>query len=261
MALADCAGASAFMVPTPGSMLPPNPTIYAFVPYDRPTPSVEVKSGGQAVAATIEQVSTNESFKSYKIRINKDTAGEIKVKTSLTVNDSESIWAEATYAIDQDWKKKTVATEVQTTMLGLEDYGWECSHNLTWNLEPSVPAMAYQVEWASSVEDFAAGKRTRAVFPINLDGFFDSKLQNTAPSVKLGHPNCLAYNFEWSAPMAYVGLTALHPDGTVTPAAKTPVEVPWRFNSAIFGPMTDEFYQEVHGTDKQGNPVKTGAEN
>ncbi|MBT3220874.1 MAG: hypothetical protein HN348_17460 [Proteobacteria bacterium] len=255
-ARADCAGAVAFHVPAPGSALPPNPTIYAFVPYDYPTPDVVVKSGDQKIAATVEQVSTNDSFKSYRIKITKADAGTIEVLTSLTEAVSLSVWAKADYSIVPTWKKATEAKEVQTTMLGQESYGWECSHHLTWNLEPSVPAMAYEAVWASSHEDFAAGKHISAVFPMNLDGFFNPKLENMVPAIKIGHPNCLFNNFEWSSPIAYMGLVALHPDGSKTPAAKTPAEVPWRFDSAIFGPMTDEFYQEVHGTDKQGNPVE-----
>ena len=253
-AAADCMAARSFIAPVTGSTLPANPVLYAFVPWDLPTPGVEVDAGGASVTAKIEHLSTNDTFKSYRITIERAVAGEITVQVLLRVEDSVSVWAEARYTLDPGWQKATQDRECRTTIVGKEQSGWTCSHNMTYNLEPSVQAIAYRLEWSTSAEDHAAGKRDSAVFPASLDGFFDPKQTGVTPTIKLGHANCLSNTFRWPAALVYVGLTALHQDGSETPAVGTPVQVPWSFGDHNYGATTDAFYEEIHGTDRQGHP-------
>lgn len=250
---ADCMAARSFISPATGSRVPADPVLFAFVPWDRPVPGVEVTAGGEEVEAKITHLSTTPTFKSYRIDVDRHQPGDIHVKVSLVVQDSEAVYTEATYTIDPAWKKTSKASEVKAKMLGKEVDAWTCSHNMTYNLEPSVQAPAYRVQWATTVEDYEAGKRQSAVFPFTLQGFFDEKLEHVFTVIKLGHANCLSDTFKWPDALVYVGLAALHEDGTETPASKTPTEVPWSFGQASYGAMTDEFYEEVHGTDEQGN--------
>ena len=242
---ADCMASRSFIVPVPGTALPPDPVIYAFVPEHMADPGAYIESDDPDASVTIKRVSGNDTFNAFELSVKKKP-GAFKVVVSMKVGKSESVYAESEYSVDAAWKKPT-AKIVKIDKLTKESSGWTCSHNLTYNLHPSVQAMAYRLEWAKSREDFDAGKRETAVFPYSLQPFFDKKPGPAPAVVKLGHANCLSDTFRWPSAFVYAGLTALHPDGSETPAEAVPAEVPWKFESAIFGATTEEFYEEVHG--------------
>lgn len=243
---ADCRAAQSFLVPPEGTSLPADAVLYAFVPGQLAEPSVRLE-GDEEASATLKRVSENETFNAYEIRLTAKKAGELEVIVSMRVDESESIYARSAYQIDPEWKRPEPAQPVTLREPIKELRAWECSHNQTWNLYPSVEAMAYRVEFAKSPEAYRAGDRELQVFPPSLGLFFDPHTQPDEAELKLGHANCLANTFRWPAVFVYVGVAALHPDGSVSAANDEPVELPWSFGEHMYGPMTDDFYEEVHG--------------
>jgi hypothetical protein len=250
-ARADCMASSPFLSPATGAKLPPDPVIYAFVPEHMADPTAKVSSGA---SISVEKVSSNDTFNSFRLTVKNAPSGRIKVELGIWKLGSHSYYADGEYTIDPVWKKPAGA-EVKIASLTKEIDAWTCSHNQTYNLRPSVRAAAYRLEYATSYDDFVKGKRQTAVHPVSLNGFFAPKDEPGEAIVKLGHANCLYETFRWPAALIYAGLVALHPDGSETPASEVPAEVPWSFDTYMFGAMTDAFYEEVHGHTKDGTPV------
>ncbi len=253
-ARADCMASRPFIVPVPGTALPPDPVIYAFVPEHMADPGARIESDDPDASVAIQRVSGNDAFNAFRLNVKKKKPGAFEVVVSMKVGKSESVYAASGFTIDPAWKPPADKV-VKIDKLTKESDSWECSHNLTYNLQPSVQAMAYRLEWARTQEDFASGKRESAVFPYSLQPFFDKKPEPAPAVVKLGHANCLSNTFEWPSAFVYAGLVALHPDGSETPPEEAPAEVPWKFESAIFGAMTEEFYEEVHGKTDEEPPA------
>jgi hypothetical protein len=258
-ALADCMASRPFIVPVPGTALPPDPVIYAFVPEHMADPGARIESDDGEASVTIERVSGNETFNAFRLDVKKKAPGSFEVVVSMKVGKSENVYAESSFTIDPAWKPPTDEV-VKIDELTKESEAWECSHNMTYNLHPSVQAMAYRLEWSKTQEDFASGKRESAVFPYSLGPFFQKKPEPAPAVIKLGHANCLSNTFRWPSAYVYAGLVALHPDGSETPAGEAPAEVPWGFESAIFGAMTEEFYEEVHGKTEETPPPAAAPE-
>lgn len=254
---ADCMASSPFLSPATGAKLPPNPVLYAFVPEHMADPTARVESSPSGAEIRAEKVSSNDTFKTFKLTVTRAPTGTIKIELGIWKGGSHSYYADGEYAIDPGWKKPAGAA-VEITSLTVEMSAWTCSHNQTYNLRPSVRAVAYRLEYATSYDDFSKGKRQTAVHPTSLEGFFTPKDEPGEAIVKLGHANCLYETFRWPAALIYAGLVALHPDGSETPASKVPAEVPWSFDTYLFGAMTDAFYEEVHGHTKTGAPVGDG---
>ncbi len=251
---ADCMASRSFIVPVPGTALPPDPVIYAFVPEHMADPGARIESDDKGVSVTIQRVSGNDTFNAFRLDVKKKTPGAFKVVVSMKVGKSENVYAASSFTIDPAWKPPADKV-VKIDELTKESLAWECSHNMTYNLHPSVQAMAYRLEWSKTQEDFAAGKRESAVFPYSLAPFFEKEPSPAPAVVKLGHANCLSDTFRWPSAFVYAGLVALHPDGSETPAEAAPAEVPWQFESAIFGAKTDEFYEEIHGKPDEEIPA------
>jgi len=256
-ARADCMASSPFLSPAESAKLPPNPVIFAFVPEHMADPTARVASSPAGAQVRVEKLSANDTFKAFKLTVTEAPSGTIKIALGIWKGSDHSYYADAEYEIDPAWKKPAGA-EVAITSLTKEIDAWTCSHNQTYNLRPSVRAVAYRLEYATSYDDFAAGKRQTAVHPASLSSFFAPKEEPGEAIVKLGHANCLYETFRWPAALIYTGLVALHPDGSETPASKVPAEVPWGFGGYMFGAMTDAFYEEVHGYTKEGRPLADG---
>jgi len=90
---ADCMAARSFISPATGSTVPADPVLFAFVAWDRPMPGVKVTAGGQEVKAEITHLSSNPTFGSYRIEVDRDEPGDIEVVVSLEVEGSEAVYA------------------------------------------------------------------------------------------------------------------------------------------------------------------------
>jgi hypothetical protein len=259
---ADCMASSAFLSPPPGAALPPSPVLYLFVPEHLPNPDVRVTSGSSVVKVKVEEVSKNDTFKVLELAVARDAAGQLKIVASGVKNKTDYgsfAHADGEYTIDPAWKPPADKV-VEIKSLTRESKGFTCSHNATYNLRPSTPAIAYRLEYAKSYDDWSAGKRKSAIHPPSLRQFFDPDSAPGEAVIKLGHAMCLYETFRWPSAYVYAGLVALHPDGSETPAEKVPAEVPWKFEGLIFGAMTPAFYKEVHGYPMPGTPEAIAAE-
>ena len=215
---ADCASPDVAASPRPGSTVPPDPTVYLFLPSlagGKPLAErIQVTADGQPVSARVDQVSTNEAFTSARVRI--DTAGE----SQLTITyDSGWERGELGYTIDSGWRRPP-RRAVELTGIEHRQDAWTCSYTDAWFLEVDGDADAYRVEWAASARAWKLGAQSTLVVPQSDMDFWHRP--DTAParrshgSIGLGHLNCFAHTIPAEAvdgPL-HVKVSALYADGS-----------------------------------------------
>lgn len=249
----DCLASRPFITPVSGTKLPPNPVLYVFTRSHDNAPQASVESADPNAGVKVELVSGNDTFEAYKLSVKQEVEGALKIVVDFkSSHETGTASIAPNYVIDRAWKRPGDKS-VRIDSLTKEMRSWQCSHNQTYNLRPSVSAMAYRVEWATTPTDFAAGNRESGVFPYSLEPFFQPQGGPFEAVIKLGHANCLSNTFRWPAAIVYVGLVALHPDGSETPNNEVPAAVPWSFGHYLFGAQTDEFYKKVRGYPKPGS--------
>lgn len=228
-ASAECAMPRTFLSPATGASLPADPVLYVFSPQwhdEAPVISVHRIDTGEdeEVEAKVELVSESGAFRVHRVQVDLD---EPSANIGLeVVGPYETL--EARYLLNAGWKP-TAARTVEITSQTHDSLMWTCSYQNSLNLELDAPtdAVAFRVEWASTEDDFKAGKRESVVLPTSMSTFFsrDESAAATKPVLELGHANCQGFTFRWadeSDAAIAAGVVALLPDGTETPLTDAP---------------------------------------
>jgi hypothetical protein len=138
----SCAEARQFLAPGDGSILPPDPVVYLFSPFEPTRPRVTVR--GAPVEATIEQIGANRSYRVYAIRIPAPD-GDVEAVVELGPGFA------ARYQIDARWQRPG------------DDPGWLEASRREWAggfgvaqshiaLRSEIPAPAFRVSVGATSE-------------------------------------------------------------------------------------------------------------
>lgn len=226
-ALAKCAMPGAFFAPEAGGTVPPNPTLFLFSSKWRgESAELAVLDGAGKALKFASTIVTSTDALIVKRLVVEAPAGEVVLELR-DKRSADTAPLRARYAVAAG---KPLATGRPVELLGIteEASSWTCSYQSTRNLTPSVVAPAYRIEWASSEADYRAGKRETLVLPYRMRRFFhwgDKPFEfPPAAQLELGHVNCTGRTFEWKGPI-WLGVAALHEDGTEDPPAPDPVRV------------------------------------
>lgn len=217
---ADCASPGVATSPPTGAAVPPDPTIYVFLPAFGDgvplTDRIQVAADGKPIPARVEQVSRSPAFTAVRVSI--DTDGQKQI--ALTY-DSGWERGEARFSITRDRRTRKRPQAVLAEVERRKD-AWTCSFTDAWFLTMSTPADAYRVEWATSPVAWQRGAQTVGVFPRSGMDFWHRPEDSSAArpttrgSIGLGHLNCFAYTIPAAAldgPL-FVKVTGLFADGT-----------------------------------------------
>jgi hypothetical protein len=231
-ARAVCANPSAAVLPESGSVLPPSPTLYVFMPGDQ-NPRVRVESStGAAVPFELDWLSRTSAYGVWTLTVRQQVAGGIV----LTVHDGQPGASWLRYQVDPGWKPASTAGTVDITSWArtVESPGSGSTDALF--LRPSVGAPAYRLEWARSEWEYRAGGRTITILPHDPEALWrgGATAPDVRPELGVGHLGCLGETFPREDGILYVGVSALHEDGSVTPAHADPVAI--SFSAPALGP-------------------------
>ncbi|MFK7989045.1 MAG: hypothetical protein AB8I08_23710 [Sandaracinaceae bacterium] len=190
-ASAECAMSRAFVAPSAGSRLPPNPTLYVFSPNSRHI-DARVRS------STPMELGPREVFGS--IAVQRVRFAVQRGSFSVTVGSEE-----VRYRVDPSWTR----SESQP-VLGAPSHVesvWMCSHTDEVQLDVQSNAPAFEVRWPGG----------RTIVPAHIERFWRAGASRTAsPAVHLGHVSCLGFTVDGAARprAARFEVTALYPDGS-----------------------------------------------
>ncbi len=218
-AAAECMMAGSFFSPEAGAIVPPDPVLFYFAsPWAAEGTTFTAKDAeGKPLPVAATQVTKADAHVAFRVAV-KASAGAVVVEarrgTGTPVEARYRVGAPGGCAAEKP---------VEIRSAKVESYAWTCSHQSTKNLVVSVEAPAYRVEWSRSEADFRAGKREKVVVPHRMERFFHWGEKPWAPpgpgQVELGHVNCMGHTLRWDAPAYWVGVAALHEDGTEDPPA------------------------------------------
>lgn len=222
-AQAKCGDPGGFVLPTPGSPLPANPTLYFFTPgagtaADPPKPRA-VTQTGQTLALRVSELKTIGTLSAWKLSVTAPRNTRFSIQgISLGTLGKETEPAVGPWTTDGE-----VANESLVLKRG-EDVvlDWSCSHTALRVLSSSIDAPAYRVEFAPTKEGLEAGKSTPVVVQGRNDSaysaarFFKQALPPRPSQVELGYFSCVGSNFTEGA--VAIRVTALMPDGTERPS-------------------------------------------
>jgi len=228
LARADCASPAIATSPLVGAGVPPDPTIYVFLPAPFASGSVaeviHATADGQPVPARVDEVSRSEAYTVARVAV--ETG---KAHRRLTIHYGPA-WEgrEISFAIDRRWRAPA-RRPVELAGLERRRDQWSCSFTDAWFLQIATPADAYRVEWAASPTAWDRGVQASAVFPRSDMDFWHRPDQGAEPaagpgSVGLGHLSCFDYTIPEAAlggPL-HVKVTGLYADGSESPAWAAP---------------------------------------
>lgn len=219
---AKCKGPSTFIAPAPGAAIPQNATLLVFVPNHRDHPKVEaLDTRGGKLSIKVEEISKTPAFKTLKIQLQAKNTKKIKVR----LTDQYQRSTEASYTVRPQWRPSN-NSGIEVLGSQKEQFRWTCSsqksQNLTLTSAPDV--VGFAVHWAESEALYRAGATERFVVPTHMERFF--RLKSKESVIELGQINCIGMTFGWKQPMIYLGITAIHVDGSESPLASAPVALP-----------------------------------
>ena len=216
---AKCASPMAFVSPSPAVRLPPDPTLYLFVPrWFEVSGLVAADDRDQPLPMDVEPADGTPSYRVFRLKVHTGAS------SSFVITSANDDLLPHEYSVAPGW---TAASSKGLRLLEVEHerHRWTCSYQRTANLkvEDRGPA-AYRVEWSDSREEYLDGARRSAVFPPAMDRFFLgwSGQEPGVDVIQLGHVDCLGLTLEFSDAPRYVGVVALYPDGTETISPEEP---------------------------------------
>lgn len=214
-ASAMCASPDAFVLPRPGTVLPPNPTLYFFNPPATPergrVDPTKMRARTQSGAPL--------RMESRKL----ESMGGLEVfRLDVTAKAGVEFHLEPWSAGARGWRVRADALSNEAFMLtrGKDIFSsWTCSYESLRVLDSSLAAPAYRVEFATTEAALRAGKGQSAVVEGDNDAFLVRSSRSEAPppparSVRLGHHDCYGENFSWATSSLAVRVTALLSDGS-----------------------------------------------
>jgi hypothetical protein len=235
---ADCASPFTALSPAPDSVVPPNPTLYMFVPHwrEKEHEAVTAHAGSAELPVTMRRLDANDTFVAYAITVETGDARAFDLRLATGPGASEAPEApEARYHIDPSWVAPAERRARPVAAVHIKDH-WTCSFNDLWELSIDGAAPALRVEWATSKAAFARGAATVATFPDQPKAFWrghgravakylsagkpDQK--NSSPVVALGHGSCFGYTIPtrvvqdrgFADGKLFVRVTPLYADGS-----------------------------------------------
>lgn len=212
--------------PATESVLPPRPVVYFFDQSGTPEAELRFRAKtrfGAPVRLNVERVSRDRPYSVYRIAVASDRGFFIEVRQLIhrgkRLVESSEPFATAKYGVEIDRARlgrraSVVRVEGQSKVRFL--YGscsWQSTRNLRLNMSPA----AVRIEWASSAEEYAKGHRASRILPMS---------EKRGDTVELGYVKCVGQTFDWGGQTAFVGVTALHEDGTETPPESVAVVEP-----------------------------------
>jgi hypothetical protein len=226
---ARCASPHVATSPVDGAAVPPDPTIYLFIPHsdgiadlnDR----IRVLADGKRVSARVEQAGTpSGAFSAVRVTVDTDAQRRLTIRYREGREESQI----ARFAIDRSWSAPA-RRPVELASAEYRKDQWTCSFTDAWFLEIPTQADAFRVEWATSPDAWDRGAQTVAFFPRTEMDFWPlwGKSPSTRPapgSIGLGYLNCFGATIPVEAVRGplHVKVTALFADGSESPSWAEP---------------------------------------
>ena len=224
------------LLPPSGTALPPNPTLFFFVvggelgdvprlPTVPPGCRLQIRDEeDDAVPFTAVAQPSPSAFAVFALKV------QARAGTRLTVSFADfgcgatDGLQRQTYRVVGHWRRPPRAP-VRVARVENESCAWSCSHQLSRNLVPDRFAYAYKVQWAATAADWRARKRRVVVLPYSIDALTTCGAPPREIRVKLGFLNCKGFSFRWERQAVFVGLSAVHLDGSEDPPAIEPARI------------------------------------
>ena len=220
------------MLPRPGTPLPPNPTLFFFVPPDAEAVSDDfvanlhaVTDDGRHLKISVEQLRGGGELLVWRL----DIVAPVGANFHLEPNPLE----------EPDWPVRANPTTdgAFEPKRGKDLFDkWMCSYESLRVLDANLAAPAFRIEFAETEVALEQGKGESVVegaedgFSRWLRHFQGKRRPAMALAVRLGHHNCWGSNMEWKSPQLAVRVSALLSDGTERASPKVFIldaPLPW----------------------------------
>ena len=220
-AAADCQRPLSAVVPAGGASLPPNPVLYLFTPGSGRASDLRVSDADdRPVSFTMRRLPGPDAFQVHLVRVKAKAGTRLIVRPSRLDYDRVS-----RYLVADTWRRPSKA-RVTIDRVQTHSLPETCRGYVTRDLVVRRLAPAYRVEWAASAEDYRAGERRSLVLPFSLLELGPAtKRQTRFALLELGDPHCLGQTFVWGRQPVFVGVAALHADGSEDPPPEQPTRV------------------------------------
>ncbi|MBT8491742.1 MAG: hypothetical protein KJO07_01670 [Deltaproteobacteria bacterium] len=190
-AAAECAAPRIQLSPGTGSVVGEKLRVYAFVPEYAEGGEIVVLGDGRALEYRDTVVSTSDGLSTLAIDIDATGKNELEVTMGS---------AKATYQVRELNKRReivvrrTEATIAPVSASHVSD-AWTCSHTEARTIEMSgLPADAYQVDRAPTLDALRSGDLTTVVLPPSMSEFWrwgtEDAPEITRAKLVLGHASC-----------------------------------------------------------------------
>ncbi|MDP1821967.1 MAG: hypothetical protein Q8L48_01950 [Archangium sp.] len=210
-AQAKCAMPSPYVLPRPGTPLPPNPTLYLFVPPDSKNATAfaevmrAVTESGTELPLTVRAVKGGAELQVFRLQL----VAAAGVRFRLTpVLEKEATWSVEPGVVFPPDFEVTRGKDLFRS--------WNCSYESSRVLDTSLEAPAYRVDFAGTQAGLLAGKGESVIVEGDAGGFrWGDARPAPLRAVRLGHHDCWGSNLTWEKSTALVvRVTALLPDGS-----------------------------------------------
>jgi hypothetical protein len=192
--------------------------VYLFVIKGRRRPVYEAKdSQGRSLPITWRNMSEALNFDVYRLEFRPMLPGVV-VLSSPEAPD----WPSTPVRVSERWTPEAPDVPVRILEQDFTHFPF-CPYEHTRNLVVPLNAPLYRVTFASSREDYLAGRTRSLLIPGRADSYGGVKTGRGL--VRLGDIGCFADSFGWTQEPVFLGVTALLADGSETPLPTEPVRV------------------------------------
>jgi hypothetical protein len=205
-------------------VLPMRGRIYLFVRKGRPRPVYEAADAqGQLLPITWRVVSQALEHDVYRLEFRPLLPGPGRIFSREF--DGERV-ERATYMMTEKWKPEAPDVPVRILAQG-SGFNEVCPVTHTRDLAVSLRAPAYRVTFATSEEDYLAGRTRSLVIPGENEVRYEAGqvVETGRGLVRLGNISCFGDSFSWENGPVFLGVTALLSDGSETPLPPQPTRV------------------------------------
>lgn len=189
------------MRPAPGTVLPPNPVLFVFVPsnldgfLELPELFVMRDDAGRELVTDVQVLpgSTDQAV----VRVAPRASAGVTVKfASGMISDSNEGWPvrRGVASAGEDFRVDARPDDISS---------WACSFTSYKVFQTSVTAPAYLVEFAADEAALRRGEAQRVV------------VEGSKAGLQLGHSSCGGWNIDWPAPRVALRVSALLSTGRV----------------------------------------------